>query len=162
MSPSRPYARRAEPVAPGIAGFTLIELLVVLLLIGILTGIAVPSYRSHVLRANRAEGRAALLALAVAQEKFYLECHRYAAELAPALDADCEAQRLAFPERSERGYYRLAIASADQVSWSATATPAGPPQDADSRCRQLRLDGSGHRSARDAGDSENSQECWSR
>ena len=33
------------------------------------------------LRANRAEGRSTLLALAAAQEKFYLQCNTYAATL---------------------------------------------------------------------------------
>ncbi len=157
-----PRNRRMAAAAPGMIGFTLIELLVVLLVIGILTGIAVPSYRSHVLRANRTEGRAALLALATAQEKFYLECHRYADRLDPALEADCEAQRLPFAARSERGYYQLAITSADETGWSATATPAGPPQDADARCQRLRLDGTGHTSALDAVNAESSRECWSR
>jgi type IV pilus assembly protein PilE len=157
-----PHPPRAVPAARGTDGVTLIELLVVVLVIGILAGISVPGYRTHVLRANRAEGRAALLALATAQEKFYLECHRYAAELDPALDADCEAQRLSFPERSERGHYRLAITGADEITWSATATPAGPPQDADAPCRQLRMDGGGRRSALDARNAENSLECWSR
>lgn len=159
---TNPCARRVAFPSTGTAGFTLIELLVVLLLVGVLAGIAVPSYRSHILRANRAEGRAVLLALGTAQEKFYLECHRYAAEFDPAVDADCEARRLRFPERSERGYYRLAITSADEIGWSATATPAGPPQDADARCQQLRLDDTGHRSAVDADNAENSLECWSR
>jgi type IV pilus assembly protein PilE len=147
---------------PGIVGVTLIELLVVLLVIGVLAGIAVPTYHSHVLRANRSEGRTALLALATAQEKFYLECHRYAAELGPALGADCEAQRLSFPLRSERGYYRLEITGADEIGWSATATPTGPPQDRDSRCQRLLVDGTGRRSATDSDNSENSLECWSR
>ncbi len=157
-----PRKWRIVAAAPGMVGFTLIELLVVLLVIGILAGIAVPSYRSHVLRANRTEGRATLLALATAQEKFYLECHRYAARLDPARDADCEAQRLPYPEHSERGYYRLEITSADETSWTATATPAGPPQDADVRCQRLTLDGTGHMSALDAADTESSLECWSR
>jgi type IV pilus assembly protein PilE len=141
---------------------TLIELLVALLVVGILAGVAVPSYRSHVLRANRSEGRAALLGLATAQEKFYLECHRYATELDPAQGPDCDEQRLPFPVRSERGYYRLAILDADQTGWSATATPAGSPQDADARCQRLQIDGTGQRSAVDADVVDSSLECWSR
>jgi type IV pilus assembly protein PilE len=162
MIPAIPRDWRMTAAAPGMTGFALIELLVVLLVIGILAGIAVPSYRSHVLRANRTEGRAALLALATAQEKFYLECHRYAARLDPAAAADCDAQRLPYPERSVRGYYRLEVTSADEIGWSATATPAGPPQDADARCQRLRLDGTGRTSALDAVNAESSLECWSR
>lgn len=143
-------------------GITLVELLVVLVAVGILAGIAVPGFRSYLLRANRSEARAALLALATAQEKYYLQCQRYASGLDPAQDSDCEAQRLRFLVATERGYYRLAVASADETAWVATATPAGPPQDADTRCRVLRLDGAGRRSALDAADADSSIECWSR
>jgi type IV pilus assembly protein PilE len=162
MNPGCTGSRGLSPAAGGSSGFTLVELLVVMLLIGVLIGIAVPSYRSHVLRANRSEGRAALLALATAQEKFHLECHRYAAGIDPGLDADCEAERLRFPTHSERGYYRVAVTSADEVGWSAAATAAGPPQDADARCQRLQLDGTGQRSAVDGGGNDSSLECWSR
>jgi type IV pilus assembly protein PilE len=143
-------------------GITLVELLVVLVAVGILASVAVPGFHSHLLRANRSEARAALLALATAQEKYYLQCHRYASELDPAQDTDCEAQRLRFPVATERGYYRLAVASADETGWVATVTPAGPPQDTDTRCRVLRLDAAGRRSALDAAGADSSMECWSR
>lgn len=162
MNPACAWSPDRRIASAGAGGVTLIELLIVLLVIGVLAGVSVPSYRSHVLRANRSEGRAALLALATAQEKFYLECHRYASELDPAQGADCDVQRLPFPVRSERGYYRLAIMNADEIGWSATATPAGPPQDADARCQRLQLDGTGHKSAVDVDLVDSSLECWSR
>jgi len=162
MNPARARSITPSTAAKRADGFTLIELLVVLLVIGILAGIAVPGYRSHVLRANRGDGRSALLALATAQEKFYLECHRYASELDPALGADCEAQRLPFPVRSERGFYELTVTDADGNGWSASATPTGPPQDADARCQRLQMDGGGHRSAVDADAVNSSLECWGR
>ena len=84
MSALRTGRSRHAHRSRGPRGVSLIELLAVLLAIGILAGIAVPAYRAQLLRTNRTEGRAALLALAVAQEKFYLECHRYAMELDPA------------------------------------------------------------------------------
>jgi type IV pilus assembly protein PilE len=128
----------------------------------ILASLAIPAYRDYVVRSHRVDAKNALLALATAQEKFYLECHRYATGLDAELEADCGAQRLRFPDGSEHGYYRLGITSADEVGWSATATAAGPPQDADARCQLLGLDSSGHRSARDARNVENPLECWSR
>jgi type IV pilus assembly protein PilE len=146
----------------GPRGVSLIELLVVLLAIGILAGIAVPSYRAQLLRTNRTEGRAALLALAVAQEKFYLECHRYAMELDPAQAPDCETQRLRFAPASERGRYQLEVTAADALGWSATATPDGPPQDADAPCQTLGLDSTGHRTAKDVANADSSLGCWSR
>jgi type IV pilus assembly protein PilE len=154
-------SRHAHP-SHGLRGVSLIELLVVLLAIGILAGIAVPAYRAQLLRTNRTEGRAALLALAVAQEKFYLECHRYAMELDPAQAPDCETQRLRFAPASERGRYQLEVTAADALGWSATATPDGPPQDADAPCQTLGLDSTGHRTAKDVANADSSLGCWSR
>jgi type IV pilus assembly protein PilE len=42
-------------------GFTLIELMVVVAVVGILAAISMPSYLEYVLRAKRADGKAALL-----------------------------------------------------------------------------------------------------
>jgi type IV pilus assembly protein PilE len=156
---SRPWHAHA---ARGPRGVSLIELLVVLLAVGILAGIAVPAYRQQLLRTNRTEGRAALLALALAQEKFYLECHRYATDLDPAQPPDCEAQRLRFPPASERGRYQLEVTAADALGWSATATPDGPPQDADAPCQTLGLDSTGQRTAKDVADADSSLACWGR
>ncbi|MFO6382237.1 type 4a pilus minor pilin PilE, partial [Pseudomonas aeruginosa] len=37
-------------------GFTLLEMVVVVAVIGILLGIAIPSYQNYVIRSNRTEG----------------------------------------------------------------------------------------------------------
>ncbi|KAB5464042.1 type 4a pilus minor pilin PilE, partial [Pseudomonas aeruginosa] len=39
-------------------GFTLLEMVVVVAVIGILLGIAIPSYQNYVIRSNRTEGQA--------------------------------------------------------------------------------------------------------
>ena len=63
---------------PKSAGMTLIELMIVVAIVALLASIAVPSYRQYVLRANRIEATTALLQLAAAQEKFYLQNNTYA------------------------------------------------------------------------------------
>jgi type IV pilus assembly protein PilE len=58
-------------------GFTLVELMVTVLVVGILTAIAVPAYRSYVLRATRAEAKQALLARASDLERCYTRNNTY-------------------------------------------------------------------------------------
>lgn len=144
-------------------GVTLIELVVVIAIVGILASIALPGYRNYVLRGNRAEGRSALLALATAQEKFYLQCNTYAATLDPNTTTDCDTGRLRFSTSSERGYYSITMTSADTGGWTAEAAPAGDsPQLDDVRCQTYGLTSTGARSARTSVDTPNDIECWSR
>lgn len=143
-------------------GVTLIELVVVAAVIAILATVAIPSYRNHLLRAHRTEARAALLALATAQEKFHLVCLRYAAELDPEQEPDCDAARLAFATHSERGLYSVRITSADASSWTAESLPMGPPQDADRACQGFSLESTGRKRAWDATGRDTALECWGR
>jgi type IV pilus assembly protein PilE len=144
-------------------GMTLLELVIVVAVVGILASIAVPTYRSHVLRANRVEGRSILLALAAAQEKFYLQCNTYAATLDPSATTDCATGLLRFPADSERGFYHVTITSADTSGWTAEAAPVvDSPQLDDVRCQKYGLTSTGARSARTSADIPNDVECWSR
>jgi type IV pilus assembly protein PilE len=143
-------------------GVTLIELIVVIVVIGILASIAIPSYRNYVTRANRTEGRAALLALATAQEKFYLQCNTYTAALDPAADSACDPANLKFSPASERGYYTITVTAADATGWTAEAEPNGAPQSGDDRCQWFQLTSTGTKSAKNAGGTDSTQECWSK
>lgn len=53
-------------------GFTLMELMIALVVIGVLSAIAFPSYQEHVRRAKRTEGKTALLKAAQLQERIYI------------------------------------------------------------------------------------------
>ncbi|MEY2919514.1 MAG: hypothetical protein RL261_819 [Pseudomonadota bacterium] len=144
-------------------GITLLELVVVGAVIAILAGIAVPAYRGHVLRANRTEGRAALLALATAQEKFYLQCNSYAVTLNPDAETVCDKGNLRFPTSSERGYYDITVSAADANGWAAEAAATGSsPQLDDARCRRFGLTSTGAMNARTAAGTPNDGECWAR
>ena len=142
-------------------GHTLADLLVALAIVALLATVAVPSYRGQLERARRSEARAALLAIAAAQEAHYLECRRYAS----ALDADsapsCDPSRLRLPTTTAGGDYTVAITSADASGWSAhaTAQPSGR-QARDLECRDIGLDSAGHRTARDAAGRSTDAECW--
>ena len=144
-------------------GFTLIELAVVAALIAILATLSIPAYRNQVQRAHRTEARAALLALATAEEKFYLQCNTYTTALDPAGPTTCAPARLAFANVSEHGSYTLDVQGADTETWNASATAVpGRPQFDDVRCRVFRLNAEGVRSAVTAGGEASDQECWTR
>lgn len=103
---------------------TLVELMIVVAIVAILGTIAVTSYRSSVLRSNRAEAKAALVRLTAAQEKYYLSLNRYA----PAL-AD-----LKLAANTERRIYTIQLNTADDgQSYGAVATAVGS-QVADTDC----------------------------
>src|SRR5437868_7019148 len=53
-------------------GFTLLELMIAVVVIGLLSAIAFPSYQEQVRRGKRAEGKSALLKAAQLQERIYI------------------------------------------------------------------------------------------
>ena len=62
-------------------GFTLIELLVVIIIIGILSAIALPSFLSQVNKARGSEAKVNLSAINRTQEAYYLENQEFANNL---------------------------------------------------------------------------------
>jgi Tfp pilus assembly protein PilE len=119
--------------------------------------------------AHRTEARAALLALAAAQEKYYLQFNCYAAALDPTITAStaptnpttCAGGKLAFSATSERGYYDIAVTAVSLTDWTATATAvAGKAQAADTKCSVYQLTGTGIKSASTAASVANNDDCW--
>lgn len=65
-------------------GFTLIELMIAVVVLGILTAIALPSYKNYVTKSSRAAAQTELLQLASLQEKIYLNSSAYACSVTTA------------------------------------------------------------------------------
>lgn len=136
-------------VAARARGVTLIELMVVVVIVAILASIAVPSYRNYVVRSQRTDATAALLRLAAAQEKFYLQNNTYAANASQVGGTS-----------SENGWYTIAVAAADTDSFSASATvTAGSAQAKDADCNVFTIDESGQRGATNKSGTTN-MNCW--
>lgn len=138
-------------------GFSLVELLVIVIVAGILLGIAVPSYQSYILRSERTDATAALIAIAGSQERFYLQNGSYA--------STTQLAQLGFPSsHTERGYYRLSIKphmGGLSVGYTAKAsTVMTEKQAADSDCAAFSIDEMGHRGANGRFDPIVVLECW--
>ena len=124
-------------------GVTLIELMVVVVVIGVLGVIAIPSYRQYSIRAQRAEAKAALLLLATAQERFYLQNNTYTNNFVA----------LNLTGMSDKSVYTLNIPVANAITYTAIATPTpgggvnGVDQNADAECASFTLTAAGARTA---------------
>src|SRR5262245_52224506 len=101
------------------AGVTLIELLTVMVVVGILSAIAIPSYRGYVLRSNRSEAKVQLMSLAGALEKCYTRFNAYDNGAGDCgIVATLEGDGIA----SEHGYY-LVTGAVERNTYALTATP---------------------------------------
>ncbi len=141
-------------------GMTLIELVVVIMIVGILAAVAIPSYRSYVIRSQRSDAKDAVLALATQQEKHYLQCNGYGTTIDVA--TDCAAGELQGAAVSKNGWYDLGTAAPDPATgFTVTATAInGENQWQDEACRNFTVDQAGVRTADDSGGSDNTDECW--
>ncbi|WP_402720593.1 type IV pilin protein [Janthinobacterium rivuli] len=73
------FAANGGTPAANPQGFSLIELLSALAIMSLLLALAVPAYHSHVVRAKRVQGQAALLRLMQQQERYYSQNNHYLA-----------------------------------------------------------------------------------
>ena len=130
-------------------GITLIELMIVVVIISILAAVAYPNYQEFSARAKRNEARAALLRLAVNQERFYLNNSTFTADLT----------QLGFSTtptwETETGYYEIEVNAADSSNYSATATYLQGGREA-TRCLTFTING------REVKTSAPDPDCWDR
>ena len=93
------------------AGFTLIEVMITVVIIGILTAIAVPSYSSYLLRARLTEAFTGLAGVQTSAEQYWSNQHSFA-----GFDQ--------LPPNSSN--FSFALSGATDSAYTVTATGSGP------------------------------------
>jgi len=127
-------------------GFTLIELMIAIVIVALLVGIALPSYREQVRRTKRAECEAVLLKAASMLERYHSVNHVYAftTEVNNALRC---------PPDGSAATYTVGKELPGTGGFKLSAVPAGG-QTGD-RCGTLTLDHTGNK-----GSALTTAECW--
>ena len=144
-----------RPIRSRMRGVTLIELMSVVVILAIVATIAVPTYRKYLIRAQRSEGKIALLQLQTAQEKFYLQNNAYTDKVTDSSTA--ESPGLGLPSTSETGKYKVTVQIRDGgQAYTATATPQTGQAD-DKDCANLTLT---ERGVRGISGTKNPEFCW--
>jgi type IV pilus assembly protein PilE len=135
-------------------GMTLIELMTVVAVVAIVASLAVSGYRGVTMRANRTEGRNALMRIQMAQEKFFLQNNTYTTDLtsAPPTGLGLGSTTTA------TGLYTLSVAAGATgsiaTSYVATATAAAGQTSDVAACQVFTLSDQNQRSPAD------STGCW--
>lgn len=139
-------------------GFSLIELMIVVAVIGILASVAYPSYRDSVMRARRADGKAAILDMAQRVERFYSENNTYAGAAAGVNS----------PQNSAEGFYSVSVTVPNPTTGSGyliTAAPQNGQERNDSECQSFTYTDQGIESVADGAGgtpTATAATCWSR
>jgi type IV pilus assembly protein PilE len=133
-------------------GVTLMELLTVVTVVGILSAISVPTYRSYVIRAQRTEAKNALMATAGALERCFTRYNAYN-------DADCAAAD-ELPRTLAEGNYQIQAPTLDAGRFVLHAVPQGG-QTEDTECQTLTLDSRNERNVAN-GATKDRLFCWNR
>ena len=113
-------------------GMTLIELLIVLVIVGILAGVAWPSFREAVHKSRRADAMSALTEIMQAQERWRSNNPTYSASLTLP-EPDWRAM-------SRDGHYAISLSNVGASTYTVAATVVSTsPQASDSRCQVMRV-----------------------
>lgn len=109
-------------------GLTLIELLIALAILGLLSGLAWPSYQQQTIRSRRVEGQSVLMSLHIEQSRWYSLHGQYAQSLSET----------GWPSLSPNGHYRLEISEVSASGYTLRALAQGA-QAQDPLCARLQL-----------------------
>ena len=115
-------------------GLSLIELMVVVAILAVLATVGYPLYTQQVLKNRRADAKASLKSIALAQERYYTANGRYTASLGSlSIDSDLQTGQ------TENDYYSLALATANNGQ-TFTISASNNAIQADDKCNNYSLD----------------------
>ena len=135
-------------------GFTLIELMVTVAIIGIIAGIAYPSYLKSMQKGRRADAKAAITQASQALERCYSTYGVYNSGSCPEVSA------LTTGFQSSKGYYTVSgTETGTNYTVSATAVSSGP-QAKDTGCTVMSLKDSGTQTSGSTSSTTDSGSCW--
>ena len=98
-----------------VLGFSLLELLATLVIVAILVAVAIPTYRSYVMKSNRSDAVHSLLSMQLAQEKHRMGNTTYG-NLAAVWGG---------VTTTSGGHYTLSITNNTATTYTLTATAVG-------------------------------------
>lgn len=134
-----------------VRGLTLVELMVVMAILAILSAIAYPLYTQQTQNARRADAKAGLELVALAQERYYTANGEYVINDMTSLSINGSS----LSASSERGYYNMTLSGAGNgQSFTATATATGQ-QSSDSGCTTFTINQIGTKDS-----TGSSSDCW--
>ena len=150
ITPRTPKGRRNN------RGFTMIETMGALVVTGILSSIALPSFQAQVHKARRADVLVSMMQVQMAQERWRSNNASYGAL------ADIGAA-----SKSSGGHYTITLASTTSQGYEVTATAVGA-QAGDAACRHMKLTATGTNVAYASGSDTSmdnaasaNRACWS-
>ncbi len=123
-----------------IGGFTLVELLVTVAILGILAGIAYPSYLKYTARGKRSAAESFMLEVTSRQERYLVDARQYAPDL-PTLSMSVPA--------NVSGSYNVSIINVTTTppGYAVQAVPVGSQATNDAGCATLTLASNGTKAA---------------
>ncbi len=140
--------------------FTLIELMITVGIVGILAGIAYPSYQDSVMKSRRADVKGVLLGLANAMERHFTETNSYkGAAGTTATPADTGTPRIySIPDETAGFYTVTLIDPTDTSSYTLSAEPTGAQTN--DICGTLTLKHTGEKGVTNAATGVTAPDCW--
>ncbi len=126
------------------------ELMITLAVASILVSIAVPSYQGYIQKTRRGDAQGALLGLASAMERYYVDNRTFVGADPAAIFSDKS------PIDGTETYYALTVQSATRRDFTVAATPKG--SQASDKCGTMTVSRSGVKKV--SGATLPVEQCW--